>query len=51
VRLFVDGPAIELFLEPDGLAASVVLPGHLADAVLEVDGRAAPLDWSSYDRA
>jgi sucrose-6-phosphate hydrolase SacC (GH32 family) len=51
VRLFVDGPAIELFLEPDGLAASVVLPGHLAGAVLEVDGRAVPLGWSSYDRA
>ena len=48
LTLFVDGPAIELFIEPDGAAVSVALPaGDQPFATsLTVAGRAQPIAWS-----
>ena len=48
MRLFVDGPAIELFIDPDARAVSAVLPGGLGDVTLQVGGRSLPLSWARY---
>jgi sucrose-6-phosphate hydrolase SacC (GH32 family) len=48
IRLFVDGPAIELFIEPDGRAASVALPSAGAfDVELVVDNAIVPIRWTT----
>jgi sucrose-6-phosphate hydrolase SacC (GH32 family) len=48
LRLFVDGPAVELFLAPDGLAISLGVPADGPFAVsLTVAGRPAPIGWST----
>ena len=50
LRLFVDGPAVELFIEPDGQAASIALPAAGAfDVELSVGGVAVPLRWATLD--
>lgn len=51
IRLFIDGPAVELFIAPDARAASIVLPGRLDDVALSVNGRSAALAWSAYPPA
>lgn len=46
VMIFRDGPAIEVFFEPDGVAVSLGLPGDLpATVTLTVGGVPAPLAW------
>ena len=48
LTLFVDGPAVELFVEPDGCAVSLALPdgGRAFEVQLTVDGASAALDWT-----
>jgi fructan beta-fructosidase len=48
LRLFVDGPVIELFIEPEGQVVSVALPVETSfDVALMLDGAEAPIAWTT----
>lgn len=45
LRLFVDGPLIELFIEPEGRSVTIALPGEALSWSLEAGGAPIPIDW------
>lgn len=48
LSVFIDGPATEIFVEPEGRAVSVALPGRLLDVSLQAGGVSVPLEWCQY---
>lgn len=45
LRIFIDGPLVELFVEPHGQSITIALPGTDLDWSLEVDGTPSLIAW------
>lgn len=48
LHLFVDGPAVELFVAPEGRGVTVALPGRGLTVALGAAGAALPIEWRAY---